>query len=131
MRNLRLYPVVDVKKQSFTGHKVHTVPKQSLTLREIIQRYVRKMPIPVSSDQGIYQDRMGDLEKMQHDDLTIQAERARDVKRAISTAQLNEKNRLAAEQQAALEKLLAEKIKADMAKSAGGGGAGEGPPKLA
>lgn len=111
MRNVQLYPTVVVARQSFTGAKVHTVPKQSMTLREIIQRYVRKMPIPVSMDQGIYQDRMGDLEKMQHDDLTIQAERAAEVKRAIATAKLNEKNRLAAEQQAAVEKLVAEKLK--------------------
>lgn len=75
MSNLRLYPEVKVKRQSFVGHKVHTLPQQAMSLREIILRFTRKESLPVEK-QGVYIDNMGDLEKAQHLDITEKYERA-------------------------------------------------------
>jgi len=126
MRTLRLYPNREVKGFDFTGCKVFTVPMQFMTLREIIKRFVRRESLPVEKE-GVYQDRMGDLEKMARQDITYQMEHVDFYKKAISNVR-------------AVKKAEADKFEADrpggpvltpppQAKSAGGGeGAASAPP---
>lgn len=71
---IRLYPQVVVKGQSFVGVKEHVVPMQSMTLREIIRRFVRKEALPISHE-GTYNDEYEyDLEKLAKEDLTVREE---------------------------------------------------------
>lgn len=81
-RRLRLYPPVKVQGQSFEGAKVHTVPNQSMTLREILKRFVRREPLAINRE-GTYEERMGDLEKLANEDITVQLERAEELRRKI------------------------------------------------
>lgn len=69
MKKLQLYPNVTVASQDFSDAPVLTVPRQSMSLQEIIRRYIRHLPVPVSSQEGFYMEGQGDLEKMQHADL--------------------------------------------------------------
>jgi len=62
MSTLRLYPPVKVTGQSFKNVKRIVLPSQSMTLREIIKRFIRKESLPIEKD-GIYEDRYEDLEK--------------------------------------------------------------------
>lgn len=86
MSNLHLYPPVKVRGKSFKGVKVVSVPNQSMTLAEIIKRFKRRESLPVEK-QGFYEDRMGDLEKMSREDITVQMERAADLKQKIKAAE--------------------------------------------
>lgn len=109
--------------------KVKTVPSQSLSLREIIRRFVRHESLPVHKD-GVYEDRMGDLEKLSNADITEQLERAEDIKSKIAKADARMKAKDVADRESA-EKARQDAARSaaySMAKSAGGGGAGEGPP---
>lgn len=81
--SLRLYPTVVVKKQSFVGAKIFAVPQQSMTLREIILRFTRKESLPIEK-QGVYHEQFGDLEKAQHEDITVRMERAEELKSRIA-----------------------------------------------
>jgi len=73
--SLRLYPDRPRQGQDLSKEVILTVPQQSLTLAEIIRRYVRHQPIPVSSVNGVYCNGLGDLEKLDGEDLTVKAER--------------------------------------------------------
>lgn len=77
-----LYPSVVVARQSFAGVKRQTIPNQSLTIRQILQRYVRHEPLPLAHD-GLYEDRFGDLEKISHADITEQMDRIAEIKAMI------------------------------------------------
>jgi hypothetical protein len=79
-RNIRLYSPVKVPGKSFVNTPVLAQPNQSLTLRQIIQRYVRGQPLPVTSNEGLYETRFGDLEKLSREDITVQMERAAELK---------------------------------------------------
>lgn len=71
---MRTYPTVVVKGQSFADVKKHVVPMQSLSLKEIVKRFIRREALPISKE-GIYEDRYDyDLEKLAHEDLTVQSE---------------------------------------------------------
>lgn len=76
---LQLYPLRPDAGRDFKGSKIHTVPMQSMTLREIIRRFVRKESLPINRE-GVYHDGFGDLEKMQHEDLTYTYERIAQMK---------------------------------------------------
>lgn len=107
VRPIRLYPEVVVSKQSFIGTKVCTLPDQSITLKEIIKRFLRKEALPISKE-GLYEDRMGDLEKLANEDITVQMERAQELKATLKKAQKQKEdhdNNLKAEAEA--------KVKAD------------------
>lgn len=65
---IRLYPPVKVTGQSFKNVKKCVVPNQSMSLREILTRFVRREPLPVLND-GLYEDRFGDIEKMKNEDI--------------------------------------------------------------
>lgn len=86
VRPIRLYPTVVIKKQSFVGTKVETIPDQSITLKEIIKRFLRKEALPIQKE-GLYEDRMGDLEKMANEDITVQLERAEELKEVLKKAE--------------------------------------------
>lgn len=90
MKNLRLYPPVKVVGQDFTGVKSVTVPHQSMTLKEIIKRFIRKESLPLEK-QGFYSEKYGDLEKMQYEDITVQMERAEDLKAGMAAVKDREK----------------------------------------
>jgi len=77
-----MYPKVPIVGLDLSKEKVVVVPNQSMTLRQIIQRFVRHESLPVSKD-GIYEERMGDLEKIAHEDITIRHERAQAFKERL------------------------------------------------
>jgi len=83
---MHLYPTFKRTPQSFAGVKKVTVPMQSMTLREIIQRFIRKESLPIEKE-GMYEDRMGDLEKLSREDITVQHDRAADLKDKIKKAE--------------------------------------------
>lgn len=101
---LRLYPEVKVLGQSFVGVKRVTVPNQSLSLRDILQRFVRRESLPVLQE-GFYEDRFGDLEKIKEEDITQKHERVNELKDVVSKGRKAEKE--------AAEKAKADKKKAD------------------
>lgn len=86
MALLRLYPPVKVIGQDFSKCKVLTVPGQSLTLREILARFVRRESLPVSKD-GFYSEDLGDIEKMAKEDISVNQERIRALKSALKKAE--------------------------------------------
>lgn len=83
MKNLVLYPPVKVTGRSFKGVKPHTVPNQSMSLREIIQRFTRKESLPIEKE-GIYVEGLGDLEKMDKADIQEKREAYERVRSNVS-----------------------------------------------
>lgn len=75
---MRLYPPVTVIGQDYTGVKIVTVPNQSMTLRDILKRFIRKESLPVQQE-GIYAENLGDLEKLARQDITVRMERAQEL----------------------------------------------------
>lgn len=101
--------------QSFVGVKKVTVPGQSLSLREILRRYVRRENLPVGVSEGVYESRFGDLEKISKMDLVDQAAHIQDLKDAI--AAFNARQKKEAEEAAVKkEQELKEAIKAEALK---------------
>lgn len=82
MSKLHLWPTVIVVGKDFTKSKVSTVPNQSLSLREIIKRFLRKESLPIEKE-GFYADDLGDIEKIAREDITERHERAATLKRSI------------------------------------------------
>lgn len=85
MSTMHLYPKVERKARDFKGVKEVAVPSQSMSLREIIKRFVRGESIPAKKE-GFYEDRMGDLEKLANADITVQLERAEEIRQGIAKA---------------------------------------------
>lgn len=81
-KKLILYPDRPVIQQSFVGIKSVTVPDQSLSLMTIIKRFTRGESLPIEK-AGIYETRFGDLEKLQHADLTEKFEKVNEIKEAV------------------------------------------------
>lgn len=81
-RVVRLYPPFKVKGQSFKGVKRQVVPNQSLSLREIVKRFVRREQLPVNHE-GLYEERFGDLEKISKQDIVEQMQRVEELKSQI------------------------------------------------
>lgn len=92
MSNIRLYPPVTVKGQSFEGVKICTVPNQSMTLKDIIKRFMRKESLPIEH-QGVYAEGFGDLEKMSREDITTRHERAANLKPKLEKAWKDKKEK--------------------------------------
>lgn len=82
---MRLYPKVVVERQSFVGVKIITQPNQSMTLQEVIRRFIRKESLPLAHD-AVYHEGLGDLEKMQHEDLTEREYRIAELKSVVKSA---------------------------------------------
>lgn len=84
MTKLALYPNArPVERESFVGQKTNTIPSQSMSLKEIIRRFVRRESLPVEK-QGIYQEGLGDLEKIATEDIHDQMERVANIKNEIA-----------------------------------------------
>jgi len=82
---MKLYPNVKVEGQSFVGVKRVVVPMQSMSLQEIIKRFVRNEALPVAKE-GVYNDQYDyDLEKLAHEDLTVQHEVMAEMKAKADT----------------------------------------------
>lgn len=110
---VRLYPTVKVTGKSFIGVKRVTVPNQSMSLREIVQRFIRREPLPMSKE-GLYEERFGDLEKLSKEDIVIQLARAKELKSQI--AGFNDRQKAKAD--AVVAKDLADREASLLAKSA-------------
>jgi len=93
------YPTRHIKGQSFIGTPKVRVPKQSLSLREILKRYIRREPLPGTND-GIYEERFGDIEKLAKSDIVIQMEKVDSLKATAAHVRKKESDRLAAEEAA-------------------------------
>jgi len=111
--DMHLYPQIKVKGQSFEGQPVLTVPNQSLSLKEILERFVRREALPVMK-QGVYNTQLGDLEKLANEDITVQMERVQELKENIANAQ----NRMKAVEEARVKEALEAKLKAELAEKA-------------
>lgn len=82
------------------------IPNQSMTMREVIERFVKGLPLDIKEKQKIYLDQVDhDFEKMSGMDLTEKAYQATEFKTAAEN--LNEDYK--AEQKAKHER----KVKAD------------------
>lgn len=103
---VELYPSARSTSVSFRGVKRMTVPGQSLSLREIVRRFVRREALPVNAKDGVYEHRFGDLEKISKLDLVEQHEIIDSLKVKIADFNAREKARVAKE---AEEKVAAEK----------------------
>lgn len=80
---MRLYPKVAVKGQSFVGVKNHVVPNQSMTLKEIIKRFIKHESLPIIKE-GTYSDAQDiDLEKFSQEDIVVRHEMVEDHKQKV------------------------------------------------
>lgn len=118
MSIIRLYPPVKVAGQDFSKAKIVVVPQQSMTLKEIIKRFIRKESLPIEKE-GIYEERMGDLEKLAKSDITYRMEKAESLDKVI-------KKRQKAEADAAAKKALESPLPAPAPSGAVTGSAGSG-----
>lgn len=107
MRKIALYSPRAVVGESFKGQPRLTVPSQSLSLREILRRFVRREPLPTSRD-GIYEERFGDIEKIAHMDIVEQLAFAEDLKSKVAAFNDREKVRLEKEAEEAEAARLAD-----------------------
>lgn len=110
-----LYPSVKIARQSFKNVKTIVVPNQSLTLKQILDRFVRRLPLPVREGDGVFIDGYEDvdLEKIQHEDITIRKEMIAELKKEVAYKQEQQK---LAEQKAAEAKKLADEKAAQAVK---------------
>lgn len=104
-RKVVLYHSRSEKGQSFKNAPKVVVPSQSMSLKEIIQRFVRRESLPVEK-AGVYEDRMGDLEKLANEDITVRMERASE----LADLQAKAKKRM----QAKADKEKADAIRAEV-----------------
>lgn len=85
MSKWHLYPNREIVGQDFSNEKPVVVPNQSMTLKEILRRFVRRESLPIER-QGIYAEGFGDLEKIVHEDFTVQEERLNEVRKKVENA---------------------------------------------
>lgn len=114
MATIRLYPSVKVARQSFKGVKKCTVPNQSMSIREILQRFVKRESLPVARN-GVYEERFGDLEKISKADITEQFEAADEFKAVQKKFKKQEQDKYDKAEAARKAKELTDKQIADAA----------------
>lgn len=114
---LHLYRPFERKPQSFKNSKVHTIPSQSMSLKEILQRFVRRESLPVAKE-GVYSTRFGDLEKLSREDISVQMDRVNEIKENISKADKRMKENEQKRVQAEIERKAAEQAAANLADKA-------------
>lgn len=100
VRSLISYPEVPREPQSFKRVKRVSVPQQSMSLKDIIKRFVRKESLPIEHD-AMYCDHLGDLEKIAREDITQRMERLDSIKVKIASARKRMDDKAAAEKAAA------------------------------
>lgn len=91
-----------------------TVPDQSLSLEEILQRFTRGEPIQAGHDTS-YHESEDDLEKVSHMDLVDREEYVDKLKITQANYDKQEKRKAKAEKER-LEKIALEEIKAEQQK---------------
>lgn len=102
---IRLYRPVTIKRKSFKGVKKVVVPNQSMTLQQILKRFIKREPLPVEH-KGYYEDRYDyDLDKVLHEDPVEKSEIFEDVKANVEAA----KQKAEKAQTSAMEKAKAKK----------------------
>lgn len=113
MSKLVLYNPRPNVAQDTKGWKKFTIPNQSMTLQEILRRFVKREPLPLEHE-GTFYDGEYDLEKLSKADRTEQDEvlsNVRDtVKRLKDDISQNEAKEKAAKK-ARIEAKKAEKLK--------------------
>jgi len=100
-----------------------TVPNQSLSLNEIVKRFVRREALPVMHD-GVYEERFGDLEKLKYADIYDRREKAKELKALVDEFNAREKVRIDADAKAkkdAADLAFKERIISEYKASIGGG----------
>lgn len=97
---------------SFKGSKRETVPGQSLSLREILRRFVRRESLPVSVNDGVFEHRFGDLEKMSKGDIFDQTEQAKQWRDDVRSFEAREQAKAEAAAKAAATPPVVPKVKA-------------------
>lgn len=85
MKELHLYPTRKLPGKDFSKEKLQVVPNQSLTLKDIIQRFIRKESLPIGRE-GIYNEQLGDLEKIAREDIVDQQDRANRLRTKLDNA---------------------------------------------
>lgn len=105
---LVLYPKVTVKVRDFSKVKKQVVPNQSMSLKEIVTRFIRRESLPVSKE-GIYEERFGDLEKLTKADVTIKEDRIEELKAQLKESKL----RIKAKEEEAKKKAEEAKVEED------------------
>lgn len=95
-----LYPPVTVKAQSFAHVKKLVIPNQSMSLKEILHRFIKREALPVAR-QGVYEERFGDLEKMSKMDIFDQMEKVEELKADMDLMKLKEQRKQQLAKQAA------------------------------
>lgn len=123
---VRLYPKVVVKGQSFVGEVKQTVPRQTLSLREILRRYVRNEPLP-GTKGGIYEERFGDLEKMSKMDMVDQMDKVEELKGQIAEFERRQKDREEKQALAKKERIAKKKAQSVATETAPEGKAAQKP----
>lgn len=87
---MRYYPEVPREPQSFVGVKKCVLPNQSMTLQEIIRRFVKKESLPIEM-QGVYNDSYDyDLEKLGKADITVREEVVAELKVQVAEGRRKE-----------------------------------------
>lgn len=61
---------------------IHTVPNQSMSLKEILRRFIKREALPVEKE-GVYFESEYDLEKLRHEDITVKHEVLAEVKKDV------------------------------------------------
>lgn len=92
-KKLRVIADVKVQGQSFKGVARVVVPNQSMSLREIVQRFIKKESLPINKD-GFYSEDFGDIEKIQSEDITERMDRINDLKEKAKKGKKAEEERL-------------------------------------
>lgn len=108
MSNWHLYPDRKVVGQDFSGEEHVVVPNQSMSLKEILRRFIKRESLPVER-QGVYAEGFGDLEKMMHEDFTQVEERVEELKKKVSDGKKKSSEKAAAEKAAAEKRAKADR----------------------
>lgn len=93
VKKVRMFAEVKVPGQSFKGVKRVVVPNQSMSLREIVQRFIKKESLPLNKE-GFYSEDHGDIEKINAEDFTEKVERINELKERVKKGEKAEKERL-------------------------------------
>lgn len=93
--------------KSYEGEIELTVPDQTMSLREILERFTRNEPLPIGKEVS-YHESEDDLEKIQHMDLVDRAEYVEKLKETQRKYDKQEKARKEKERLEIRKKLEAE-----------------------
>lgn len=108
-RKTVLYPKVIVIGEDFSKVKKHVVPRQSMTLKEIIKRFLKKEALPQLKEAVYNEEYDLDLEKVQHKDVTEKDEMIADMREKVKRKKKQLDDEAEAETRKAVEKKAAER----------------------